>query len=52
MGIFPGAMAWIIFTGACIMKNKQAFATTQAALRLGITQKMELATSEGITDMM
>lgn len=34
------------------MQNKQAFATTQAALRLGITQKMELETSEGITDMM
>lgn len=51
-GIFPGAMAGIIFTGACIMQNKQAFATTQAAPRLGITQKMELQTSEGITDMM
>lgn len=52
MGILPGAMAWIIFTGAWIMQNKQAFAATRAALRLGIIQKMELATSEGITDMM
>lgn len=39
MGIFPGAMAWINFTGACIMQNKQAFTSTQAAQRLGITQK-------------
>lgn len=51
MGIFPGAMAWIIFTGACIMQNKQAFTTTPPAQCLGITQKMDLETSEGCTDM-
>lgn len=51
MGIFPGAMAWIIFTGACIMQNKQAFTTTPPAQRLGITEKMDLETSEGFADV-
>lgn len=33
------------------MQNKQAFTTTQPAQRPGMRQKMELETSEGITDM-
>lgn len=33
------------------MQNKQAFTTTPPAQRLGITEKMDLETSEGFADM-